>query len=113
MDSAERVLTAAYRMNPRATSAYYLSGYIKWKRGNQDHAVRLLKEAHGSVGATRPVRGVLGEGDTQTVLMAASRTRARERRLFAECVDQLREDAPSLDPNHLYPCVDHALAALR
>jgi tetratricopeptide (TPR) repeat protein len=111
-DAARENLEAAYRMNPRATSALYLSGYIAWKRGDTRRAQDLLQRAGVSLEKELPVRGVLGEGDTHSDDMAAARRKAAQRRLFAGCVDALRAAPGSPAPEQNFPCVDQTRAKL-
>jgi tetratricopeptide (TPR) repeat protein len=112
LDAAHRLLEPAYRMNPRATSALYLSGYIAWKRGDAGRGRELVERARGSLAAETPVRGVLGEGDTRSAEMAAARRKAARRRLFAGCLEELRSAPEPLDPDRLFPCVDRSRAEL-
>jgi tetratricopeptide (TPR) repeat protein len=112
LDDAQRVLESAHRMNPRSTSALYLDGYIAWKRGDAARGRELAERARASFAAQQPVRGVLGEGDTRSPDMAAARHRAAQRRLFAVCLEALRDAPEPLDPDRLYPCVDRTRTAL-
>jgi hypothetical protein len=111
-EAAHRVLEPAYRMNSRATSALYLSGYIAWKRGDAGRGRELVERARGSLEEQRSVRGVLGEGDTRSADMAAARRKAARRRLFAGCLEELRGAPEPLDPERLFPCVDRTRAEL-
>ena len=99
-------------MNPRATSALYLSGYIAWKRGDTRRAQELLERASASFEKEVAVRGVLGEGDTRSDEMAATRRKAARRRLFAGCVEELRAAPAPLAPEQSFPCVDRTRAKL-
>ncbi|MBW2725724.1 MAG: hypothetical protein JRE71_15185, partial [Deltaproteobacteria bacterium] len=112
LDAAHENLEAAYRMNPRATSALYLSGYIAWKGGDTRRAQALLERASASLERELPVRGVLGEGDTRSDEMAATRRKAARRRLFANCVEALRPAPESPAPELIFPCVDRTRAKL-
>ena len=112
LDAAHENLEAAYRMNPRATSALYLSGYIAWKRGDMRGALEFLERARASLEKEVAVRGVLGEGDTRSDHMAATRRKAAQRRLFADCVEALRAAPEPLAPEQSYPCVDRTRAKL-
>jgi tetratricopeptide (TPR) repeat protein len=111
-EAARRVLESGYRMNPRATSALYLGGYLAWKRGDEAGAGELVERARGSFEAEQPVHGVLGEGDTRSPDMAAARRKAAGRRLFAECLEELRAAPEPPDPAFLFPCVGRTRAAL-
>jgi len=108
LEAAQTHLTSAYRMNPRATSALYLSAYIHWKQGDAIRANQLLERAYGSLEAPEPVRGVLGEGDTRSADMADSGRRAAARRLFAGCVQSLSNLDSQSDPNLAFSCIDRA-----
>jgi tetratricopeptide (TPR) repeat protein len=112
LDAARENLEAAYRMNPRATAALYLSGYIAWKRGDTRRAQELLERASASLEKELPVRGVLGEGDTRSSEMVATRRKAARRRLFAGCVEALRPAPEPLAPEQSFPCVDQTRAKL-
>jgi tetratricopeptide (TPR) repeat protein len=112
LDAAHENLEAAYRMNPRATTALYLSGYIAWKRGDAPRAQELLERASASFEKEVAVRGVLGEGDTRSDEMNVMRRRAARRRLFAGCIEALRSAPEPLDPEQIFPCVDKTRAGL-
>jgi tetratricopeptide (TPR) repeat protein len=106
LDVANENLEAAYRMNPRATAALYLSGYIAWKRGDARNARELLDRARASLEKEVAVHDVPGEGDTRSEDMAAAGRKAARRRLFAGCVEALRAAPEPLAPEQIYPCVD-------
>jgi tetratricopeptide (TPR) repeat protein len=106
LDAAHDNLEAAYRMNPRATTALYLSGYIAWKRGDAPRAKELLERASASFEKEVAVRGVLGEGDTRSDEMAVARRKAARRRLFGACIEALRSAPTPLNPEQIFPCVD-------
>jgi tetratricopeptide (TPR) repeat protein len=112
LDAAHANLEAAYRMNPRATSALYLSGYIAWKRGDARRAQDLLERASASFEKEVAVRGVLGEGDTRSDDIGVARRRAARRRLFAGCIEALRSAPEPLNPEQIFPCVDKTRAML-
>jgi hypothetical protein len=99
-------------MNPRATTALYLGGYIAWKRGDAAKARDLLERATASFEKEVAVRGVLGEGDTRSDEMEVARRKAARRRLFAGCIETLRNAPEPLDPEQLFPCVDKTRAEL-
>ncbi|HJN51799.1 MAG TPA: FG-GAP-like repeat-containing protein [Pseudomonadales bacterium] len=109
---AARVLASAYRMNPRATSALYLSAYVSWKRGDADQSQELLRRAHRSFQAPESAGGLIGEGDTRSALMAETRKKAAQRRLFSGCLEDLRQAEPPLVPDLVFSCVDRARAEL-
>jgi tetratricopeptide (TPR) repeat protein len=109
LDTSATLLESAYSMNPGATSALYLAGYVAWKRGDISRAQELLKRAvHSLAGDDTPAPGVL-EGETRSALMAESRKRAARRRLFAECLDELR-DAAEPHTGRDFGCVEDARA---
>lgn len=112
LESARESLESAYRMNPRATAALYLGGYIAWKQGRTDVAGDLLGRARGSRDAPEIIEGVLGEGDTRSTLMAQTRRRAEGRRLFGECVLGLEETDALMAPDVAFSCVDRVLGEL-
>jgi len=112
LDAARRHLEVADQMNPRATTALYLDGYIAWKRGDTDSAQTLLERASASIEKDEAVRGVLGEGDTRSDEMHAARRKAARRRLFGDCIDALRGAPEPLDPAQIFPCVDETRARL-
>jgi tetratricopeptide (TPR) repeat protein len=112
LDAAHENLEAAYRMNPRATTALYLNGYIAWKRGDAPRAQELLERASASFEKEVAVRGVLGEGDTRSDEMNVARRKAARRRLFAGCIEALRSAPEPLDPARIFPCVDKTRAEL-
>jgi tetratricopeptide (TPR) repeat protein len=110
--AAESILTSAWNMNAQATSALYLCGYLAWKRGEQEPAHELLGRAVQSLARSAPKHGVLGEGDTKSADLETDRRRSAGRRLFAECLDFLREAGPDVDPVAAFSRVDEQLARL-
>jgi tetratricopeptide (TPR) repeat protein len=112
LDAAHENLEAAYRMNPRSTTALYLGGYIAWKRGDAVEAQELLGRARASFEKEVAVRGVLGEGDTRSDEMNVARRKAARRRLFGGCIEALRSAPEPLNPEQIFPCVDEIRARL-
>jgi tetratricopeptide (TPR) repeat protein len=112
LDAARENLEAAYRMNPKETAALYLGGYIAWKRGDARKAQELLESASASFEKQPEVRGVAGEGDTRSDEMEVARRKAAARRLFAGCIEALRNAPEPLDAEQLFPCVDAKRAEL-
>jgi tetratricopeptide (TPR) repeat protein len=112
LDAAHENLEAAYRMNPRSTTALYLGGYIAWKRGDAAKAQELLERARASFEKEVAVRGVLGEGDTRSDEMNVARRKAARRRLFGGCIEALRSAPEPLNPEQIFPCVDEIRARL-
>ena len=109
--TARTSLRAAYRMNDRAASALFLSGYLEWKDGNEVRAVELLWLTKGALGGLPEVAGASGEGDTRSDRMTEARRIAAGRRLFAECLDAVATES-TIAPDQAYPCVDRARADL-
>ena len=57
--------------------------------------------------------GVLGEGDVKTPNMRQTvREAGGRRRLFATCIDALRDAAPAAEPGRAFSCVDRVLSTL-
>ena len=111
-ETAGRVLQAGYRMNDRATSAFYLGGYLSWKRGDDSAAAELLAQAIDAASGLNSSVGASEEGDTRSTRMEEVRREAAARRLFGGCVEVLREPGVGPDPAVLYPCVDQEIASL-
>ncbi len=110
--SARANLEVAHRMNPKETTALYLSGYIAWKYGDARRAQELLEQAAASFEKLPVVAGVAGEGDTRSDAMEQARRKAAARRLFAGCIEALREAPAPLEPDRLFACVDTTRAEL-
>lgn len=110
VEMAEDLLKKAYDMNSQATSAFYLSGYIAWKRGDTARAGELLRRAQSSLEAQKPVRGVLGEGDTRSEEMDVARRKAEGRRPFARSLDLLRAAEADVDLDTAYSWVSRDLS---
>ncbi|MHC5115336.1 MAG: tetratricopeptide repeat protein, partial [Planctomycetota bacterium] len=62
-DEAARRLELVCRTNPRAVAAFYLRGYVAWKRGDHDAARDLLERAHEARGPEWVPEGMTAEGD--------------------------------------------------
>jgi Flp pilus assembly protein TadD len=112
LDEAEKVLTTAHRMNPQDTSALYLCAYIAWKRGERVLADSMLVQAVDSMKEIKPIRGVLGEGDTRSVRMVEVRRAAAGRRLFAECLESLRQAEKPVNPDLAFSWLDESRGRL-
>jgi tetratricopeptide (TPR) repeat protein len=110
LEAARENLEAAYRMNPRATAALYLGGYIAWKKGDARGAQELLQRARASLEQEVSAGGLVGEGDTRSDDMAVARHKAARRRLFGRCIEALRVAPESPAPEEIYPCVDRTRA---
>ncbi len=63
IDAAEQRFSWICRTNPRAAAAFFLRGYIAWKRGNGDEARDLLERAREALGPEWIPKGTTSEGD--------------------------------------------------
>jgi hypothetical protein len=99
-------------MNPRATTALYLGGYIAWKKGDTRGAQELLQRARASLEKEVSAGGLVGEGETRSDDMAVARRKAARRRLFGRCIEALRAAPESPAPEQIFPCVDRTRARL-
>jgi enediyne biosynthesis protein E4 len=111
-EEAERIFTSAYGMNDMATSAYYLAGYLAWKRGDDARAGELLGEAVRTLGGEGQVHAATSEGDIKSGKLAEYRREAASRRLFSDCLDALHADGAAAAPETAFARVDEALARL-
>ncbi|MBI1929246.1 tetratricopeptide repeat protein, partial [Candidatus Poribacteria bacterium] len=116
LEGASKYFSMARQLNFKAVDAYYLDGYIQWKRGDLDVATDLLRKAveyshaplspfpsppgegregrGGQAGASPP--HVLGEGDTKRADRGAlTSTTVHQRRLFGEQLDALKARKPN------------------
>ncbi len=112
VETAAGVLASAYRMNPRASSALFLSAYVSWKRGDTEQSGELLRRAVRSLEAPESVSGLIGEGDTRSALMAETRRKADRRRLFSRCLEELRQADTPPATELVFSCVDRERAKL-
>ncbi len=62
-EEATHWLEAAGASNPRSVEAPCLAGYLKWRGGDREAALRFRERAIEASRAERPVHGVPGEGD--------------------------------------------------
>ncbi len=110
LEGASKYFSMARQLNFKAVDAYYLDGYIQWKRGEVDAATTLFHKAieysHAppppsappesgtkgkEQGATSPPH-ILGEGDTKRADRGAlTSTTVHQRRLFGEQLDALKK----------------------
>lgn len=91
LEEAHEWLSAAARLNPKAASALYLSGYVKWKAGHRAEAVSLLQRAARALEEDKAVvKGATSEGDTQAKLRDLHRAALRKS-LFGSLWTDLRE----------------------
>ncbi|MCB0217459.1 MAG: VCBS repeat-containing protein [Chloroflexi bacterium] len=93
---AEEHLMLARRFNPKAVEAFYLGGYLAWRRAEVDAAGRLLAEAIRLAATEPPVEAVPGEGATASG-SAMLVEGAAERRLFGARLARLAERDPAAE----------------
>jgi tetratricopeptide (TPR) repeat protein len=115
LEGASKYFSMARQLNFKAVDAYYLDGYIQWKRGEVDAATTLFRKAieyshtpppsplspslgrgeggegrGGQAGASPP--HLLGEGDTKRADRGAlTSATVHQRRLFGEQLDALKK----------------------
>lgn len=63
--SAEKDLTRVCQANPHASNAWYLRGYVAWKRNDAARATQLLVQAKNSRGPNWKPAGAVLEGDVK------------------------------------------------
>ena len=110
LEGASKYFSMARQLNFKAVDAYYLDGYIQWKRGEVDAATTLFHKAieYGHAppppsassesgtkgkeqGVTLPPH-ILGEGDTKRADRGAlTSATVHQRRLFGEQLDALKK----------------------
>ena len=92
LERASKYFSMARQLNFKAVEAYYLDGYIQWKRGDVDVATTLFRQAIEYSHGQKPVHGVLGEGDTKrTDRGALTSVAVYQRRLFGKQIAELKE----------------------
>ena len=92
LERASKYFSMVRQLNFKAVEAYYLDGYIQWKRGDTDTATTLFRQAIEYSHSQKPVHGVLGEGDTKrTDRGALTSAVVYQRRLFGEQIAELKE----------------------
>jgi tetratricopeptide (TPR) repeat protein len=64
-EAAEQHLRNACQANQRAAGAWFLRGYISWKRGNSPHAAAMLSAARAALGPDWKPSGAALEGDVK------------------------------------------------
>lgn len=64
-DAARRWLDEALRTNERSVEGHYVRGYVEWREGNVNAAVRHLDAAIAATRRPEAPEGVPGEGDTR------------------------------------------------
>jgi tetratricopeptide (TPR) repeat protein len=62
---ADQRLAAATRTNPNAVGGFFLRGYLAWKQGRNDDAVRFLDQARTALGPAWHPKGATAEGDVK------------------------------------------------
>jgi tetratricopeptide (TPR) repeat protein len=108
LETAEELLTTALQMNPQDATTLYLCAYLAWKRGDVARSRELLDQAVATFKKAEPIAGVLGEGDTKTERMMEVRRAAASRRLFAECLDSLRQAEKPVDHELAFSWVEQS-----
>ncbi|HKY32111.1 MAG TPA: FG-GAP-like repeat-containing protein [Candidatus Polarisedimenticolia bacterium] len=88
LGEAERWLNAAARTNARSVEAAFLSGLVRWSRGDHAAALGWYASALQAARVETPVRGVLNEGDRKTS-PAARPVPAAGRALFDDLCSRL------------------------
>jgi enediyne biosynthesis protein E4 len=63
--AAERSLRLACQSNPRSVGGLYLRGYVEWKSGDKNSAVKLLAAAQEARGPEWKPKGSVSEGDVK------------------------------------------------
>jgi hypothetical protein len=93
----------ACRMNPRAVDAWFLHGYIAWKRGDDHQASEKLGLARNARGSDWKPAGSVLEGDVQRRMYTESG--------FLKVFEQQWDGRP--DPRGAYSSLDSYLRRLR
>jgi Tfp pilus assembly protein PilF len=65
LENAQSNFLAVTGSNYKSIEAHFLNGYIAWKKGESERAHNSLKNAVEYSKPEKPVKGVLGEGDTR------------------------------------------------
>src|SRR5579871_251261 len=68
--AAEQDLASACQANPHAANAWFLRGYVAWKRGEVARAARMLAAARTAGGLEKKPLGATSEGDVQRQMYA-------------------------------------------
>ena len=66
LSDARSLFEAVTASNFKSVEAYFLDGYIAWKKGDKQKALNLLVQAAEASRPVEPTHGVLGEGDTKS-----------------------------------------------
>ncbi|NIV96528.1 tetratricopeptide repeat protein [candidate division KSB1 bacterium] len=72
--------------NFKSVEAHFLNGYIVWKQGDVSRATASFREAVKHSQPAKPIKGILGEGDTKAGQVFA---RGRVKRLFQDFIEDL------------------------
>jgi tetratricopeptide (TPR) repeat protein len=87
-------LRAAGRTNFKSVNAFFLQGYLAWRRGQLQDARSLYVQGIELTKNQKPPKGVLGEGDTRRPGQQAH-LRPGHRGLFDQFVGELWQDSDS------------------
>jgi tetratricopeptide (TPR) repeat protein len=103
LGSAQRRFEHACQANPKAAAAWFLRGYIAWKRGEVNEATALLNNSRNARGKDWKPSGAVAEGDV--------RTRMTEESGFLTVFEQQWDG--TAPPEHTYAHLDEYLRSLR
>jgi len=103
LDAADVDFTHACQMNPRAVDAWFLRGFIAWKRGDYHEALEKLSSARNARGPDWKPAGSVLEGDVQRRMYSESG--------FLNVFERQWDGAP--DPTRAYTPLDAYLHRLR
>jgi tetratricopeptide (TPR) repeat protein len=116
LSEAGRYFDAVTASNYQSVEAHFLKGYIAWKKGNWQKALALLGKAVKYSRPSKPVKGVLGEGDTKSGRPLSLSERTHCRPLFYTHVKDLSgldESSLSQQMEGRYQKVDAFLEQVR
>ena len=74
LDRAWNDFSTVVRSNYRSVEAHYLRGYIRWHQGDGEAALELFRKSVRYSRPEKPIKGVLGEGDTKPGAMPSPGT---------------------------------------
>ena len=101
--AAEQDFAHACQMNPRAANAWFLRGFIAWKRGDYRQALERLNAARQARGPDWKPSGSMREGDVLRRMYSESG--------FLNVFERQWDGAP--DPGRAYSALDAYLHRLR
>jgi tetratricopeptide (TPR) repeat protein len=113
---AKRYFNAVIGSNYKSVEAYFLNGYVAWKRGNPKSALTLFKTAGKYLHPELPVQGVLGEGDTKKGLSFSLSDSSKHQNLFDNFIrdlSKLDKISISQQMDNLYEKLDVFLKEIR